>query len=67
MINHGSMISSFLLFRIFPVFAPQASGLTVKEKWTTKNVVTTEVSADNKLVKGLSTTLAANFSPSGGG
>lgn len=48
-------------------FTHKASGLAIKEKWTTKNVVTTEVAAKNKLVKGLDTTLCANFAPNGGG
>jgi len=47
-------------------FTHAATGLAIKEKWTTKNVVTTEVSYDNKIVQGLTTTVAANFSPNGG-
>jgi len=47
-------------------FTHAATGLTVKEKWTTKNVVTTEVTSENKLVQGLSSTIMANFAPSAG-
>jgi hypothetical protein len=39
----------------------------VKEKWTTKNVVTTELSVKDKFVAGSDATLAANFLPSGKG
>lgn len=48
-------------------FTHKASGVTVKEKWTTKNVVTTELSVKNKFVAGSDATLSANFLPNGGG
>lgn len=48
-------------------FTHKASGLAIKEKWTTKNVVTTEVASNGKFVDGLNLTFCANFQPNGGG
>eukprot|EP00730_Choanoeca_flexa_P000930 TRINITY_DN10401_c0_g2_i2.p1 TRINITY_DN10401_c0_g2~~TRINITY_DN10401_c0_g2_i2.p1 ORF type:complete len:298 (+),score=76.75 TRINITY_DN10401_c0_g2_i2:60-896(+) len=48
-------------------FTHKASGVSVKEKWTTKNVVTTELSVKNKFVAGSDATLSANFLPNGKG
>jgi voltage-dependent anion channel protein 2 len=43
-----------------------ASGLSVKEKWTTKNDVTTELSVENKFVEGSKLTAEAVFNPNSG-
>lgn len=43
-----------------------ASGITLKEVWTTANKVTTDVSMKNKLVKGHGASLAVTFSPTDG-
>eukprot|EP00045_Choanoeca_perplexa_P022655 m.10170 g.10170 ORF g.10170 m.10170 type:complete len:279 (+) comp9603_c0_seq1:52-888(+) len=48
-------------------FTHKATGVSVKEKWTTKNVVSTELSVKDKFVAGSDATLAANFLPSGKG
>jgi len=43
-----------------------SSGLNVKEKWTTKNDVTTEVSLDTKFLEGSKVTAEAVFNPNSG-
>lgn len=48
-------------------FTHKPSGVTIKEKWTSKNVVTTELSVKDKGVKGSDATLSANFLPNAGG
>jgi hypothetical protein len=43
-----------------------ASGITLKEVWTTANKVTTDVSVKNKLMKGMNNSVALTFSPTNG-
>jgi len=43
-----------------------SSGVSVKEKWTTENNVTTELSVENKVVKGSKLTAEAVFNPKSG-
>ncbi|EGD79428.1 hypothetical protein PTSG_09996 [Salpingoeca rosetta] len=48
-------------------FSHKASGLNVKEKWTTGNVVATEVSRKNLLTPGTDLSLTTSFKPSTSG
>eukprot|EP00043_Microstomoeca_roanoka_P026508 m.11808 g.11808 ORF g.11808 m.11808 type:complete len:275 (+) comp6672_c0_seq1:253-1077(+) len=48
-------------------FAHKPSGLNVKEKWTTGNVVTTELSVGNVLTYGTDFSIASSFKPTTSG
>lgn len=41
-------------------------GLTIKEKWTTDNVLGTQVSVEDQFVNGLKVTLDTSFAPQSG-
>jgi len=43
-----------------------SSGVSLKEKWSTSNVINTEISVEDKLVKGSKFTLDSAFSPNAG-
>lgn len=47
-------------------FKPCKEGLTITEKWSTDNKITTEVAIDNQLVQGSKVTLSTSFSPNSG-
>lgn len=47
-------------------YTHKPTGVSIKEKWTTKNVVATEIGVANKVVAGSDATLCANFVPNAG-
>lgn len=59
--NDTNQVSAFLESKY-----SHSCGINLKEKWTTKNVVTTEVSVKDKVMKGSTLTGEATFSPSTG-
>lgn len=48
-------------------FSHKASGLNVKEKWDTSNVISTEISTKNLITAGTDLSLTTNFKPSTSG
>jgi len=43
-----------------------AAGITATEKWTTDNVLSTDIALENKMMDGLKTTISGNFAPNTG-
>jgi voltage-dependent anion channel protein 2 len=64
----GSRVASGAVTALLETkFTHKASGVTVKEKWTNDNVVTTELAVKDKLLNGCENTLVAKFKPTKGG